>query len=66
MATIQNDIIIVQFYIGLACLRVMHGHESRIMTVKIYPKSRRILSGDEGGHVLVWNASSDKQKKGKT
>ena len=43
----------------------MHGHESRIMTVKIYPKSRRILSGDEGGHVLVWNDSTDKQKKGK-
>ena len=43
----------------------MHGHESRIMTVKMYPKSRRILSGDEGGHVLVWNASSDKKKKGK-
>jgi hypothetical protein len=31
----------------------------------MYPKSRRILSGDEGGHVLVWNATSDKKKKGK-
>ena len=48
-----------------ACLRVMHGHESRIMSVKIYPKSRRILSGDEGGHILVWNASRDKKKKSK-
>ena len=55
-----------QYFIQIACLRVMHGHESRIMTVKIYPKSRRILSGDEGGHVLVWNASTDKQKKGRT
>ena len=54
-----------QHFIYIACLRVMHGHESRIMTVKIYPKSRRILSGDEGGHVLVWNASTDKQKKGR-
>ena len=57
---------VIYFYLNYeACLRVMHGHESRIMTVKIYPKSRRILSGDEGGHVLVWNASTDKQKKGK-
>ena len=43
----------------------MHGHESRIMTVKMYPKSRRILSGDEGGHILVWNSSTDKKKKEK-
>ena len=32
----------------------MHGHEGRVMCAKFDPFSRRIVTGDELGQVLVW------------
>jgi hypothetical protein len=31
-----------------------HNIDSRILTLKLDPMSRRIVSGDESGHLLIW------------
>ncbi len=45
------------------CLRVMHGHEGRVMCVKYDPFSKRIVTGDEMGQVIVWRKLTGCERK---
>ena len=41
------------------CLRNLYGHESRITSINF--DSKKIVSGDESGNVMVWNKRSSEE-----
>jgi len=61
-STLKNDVLIWNLNSKTISQKLTNGHQSKVMTIDFDPTGNRLVSGSEGGKIIIWNLQSGQKK----